>query len=84
MSLESKNAVVLERVGGEIIMQELRKKRKRNWLSHWLRWNCPLKNGKREGGLRQKKISNDRQHHKKWTVCRYERQAEKWRMLSLQ
>ena len=27
-------------------------------------------NGKREEGSRQKKISDDRQHHDKWTVCR--------------
>ena len=32
-----KNAVVLERVGKGRIMLELIKKRKRNWLGHWLR-----------------------------------------------
>ena len=29
---------------------------------------CSRLNGKREEGLRQKKISDDRQHHDKWTV----------------
>ena len=38
-----KNAVVLERVGEGRIMLELLRKRKRNWLSHWLRRNCLLK-----------------------------------------
>ena len=34
------NAVVLERVGEGRIMLEMIKKRKRNWLRHWLRKNC--------------------------------------------
>ena len=38
-----KNAVVLERLGEGRIMLELIKKRKRNWLDHWLRRNCLLK-----------------------------------------
>ena len=38
-----KNAVVLEGVGEGRIMLELIKKRKRNWLDHWLRSNCLLK-----------------------------------------
>ena len=38
-----KNEVVLERVGEEKIMLALIKKRKRNWLGHWLRRNCLLK-----------------------------------------
>ena len=38
-----KNAVVLERVGQGRIMLELINKRKRKWLRHWLRRNCPLK-----------------------------------------
>ena len=38
-----KNAVVLERVGEGRMMLELIKKRKRNWLGHWLRRNCQLK-----------------------------------------
>ena len=34
-----KNVVVLERVGEGRIMLELIKKRKKNWLGHWLRRN---------------------------------------------
>ena len=61
-----KNAVVLERMGEGRIMLELIRKRKRNWLGHWLRRNCLLKDalegryGKWEGSSRQKKISDDR------------------------
>ena len=44
MDRKIKNAVVLERVGEGRIMMELIKKRKRNWLGHWLRRNCLLKN----------------------------------------
>ena len=58
-----KNAVVLERVGGGITMLELIKKRKRNWLGHWLRRNCLQKdtlegmvNGKRVRGRRTYQI----------------------------
>ena len=38
-----KKAVVLERVEEGRIKLELIKKRKRNWLGHWLRRNCLLK-----------------------------------------
>ena len=38
-----RNATVLERVGEGRIMLELIKKWKRNWLGHWLRRNCLLK-----------------------------------------
>ena len=55
------------------------KKRKINWLGHWLRRNFLLKdalevmvNGQK---VRGKKISDDRQHHDKWTVCRYEKEG---------
>ena len=75
-----KNAVMLERVGEGRIMLELIKKRKRNWLGHWLRRNCVLTdalegivNGKK--GSRPKKISDNRQHHDKWTVWRYEKEG---------
>ena len=54
-----KNAVELERVGEGRIMLELIKKRKRNWLDHWLKRNCLLKdyleglvNGKKVRGRR--------------------------------
>ena len=30
---------------------------------------CSRKNGKREEASRQKKISDDRQYHDKWTLC---------------
>ena len=38
-----KNAVVLEIVGEGRVMLELIKKKKRNWMGHWLRRNCLLK-----------------------------------------
>ena len=38
-----KNAFVKERMGEKIIILELIKKGKRNWLGHWLRRNCLLK-----------------------------------------
>ena len=38
-----KTAVVRERAGEGRIMPELIKKRKRNWLGHWLRRNWLLK-----------------------------------------
>ena len=38
-----KNAVVLERVREGKIMKKLIKTRKINWLVHWLRRNCLLK-----------------------------------------
>ena len=44
-----KNAVVLERVGEGKIMLELIRKRKRNWLGHWLRSNCLLKDALEHG-----------------------------------
>ncbi|KAJ4444950.1 hypothetical protein ANN_06749 [Periplaneta americana] len=39
-----KNEAVLERVVEERMMLKLIRKRKRNWLGHWLRRNCLLKN----------------------------------------
>ena len=33
---------------------------------------CSRRNGKWEGGSRQKQTSDNIQHHDKWTVCRYE------------
>ena len=35
---------------------------------------CSRRYGKQEESLRQKKISDDRQHYK-WTVCRYEKEG---------
>ena len=88
MDRQNKNAVVLERVG-EGRMLELIKKRKRNWLDHWLRRNCLLKdamiNGKKvRGRKRYQMIDNvmiNGMHEDR------KRKAEKrveWRMLSLQ
>ena len=57
-------------------MLELVKKRKRNWLGHWLRKNCLLKDAlEGEESSRQKKISDDWQNYDKWTVCRYENEG---------
>ena len=57
----SKNAVVLERVREGKIMLELIKKRKRNWLGHWLRRNCLLKDA--PGGMvNQKKVRGRRRY----------------------
>ena len=50
-----KHAVVLERVGEGRIMLELIRKRKRNWLGHWLRRNCLLKDAL-EGMVNVKKF----------------------------
>ena len=40
MDRQNKNAVVLERMEEGRIMLELIRKRKRNWLGHWLRRNA--------------------------------------------
>ena len=75
-----KNSVMLERVGEARIMLEFIRERKRNWLGHWLRRNCLLKDAlermvKREESSRQKKISDNRQHYDKWTVRRYKKEG---------
>ena len=54
-----KNAVLLERVGEGRIMLELIKKRKINWLSHWLRRDCLLKDAL-EGMANGKKVRGRR------------------------
>ena len=56
-----KNAVVLERVGEGRIMLELIKNKKRNWLSHWLRRNCLLKDAL-EGMVNGKKVHGRRRY----------------------
>ena len=56
-----KNAVVLERVGEGRIMLELIRKRKRNWLGHWLRRNSLLKNAL-EGMVNGKKVRGRRRY----------------------
>ena len=54
-----KKAVVLERVGEGRIMLELIKKRKRNWLGHWVRRNFLLKDAL-EGMVNGKKVRGRR------------------------
>ena len=86
------NAVVLERVGEGRIMLKLIRKRKRNWLGHWLRRNCLLKDAI-EGMVNGKKVRGRRRYQMIDNIMLnglYEdtkRKAEKkveWRMLSLQ
>ena len=87
-----KNAVVLKRIGEGRIMVELIRKRRRNWLGHWLRRNCLLKDAL-EGMVNGKKVRGRRRHQMIDNIMikgQYEdtkRKAEKrveWRMLSLQ
>ena len=61
MADKIKNAVVLERVGEGRIMLKLIKKREINWLGHWLRRNCPLKNAI-EGMVNGKKVRGRRRY----------------------
>ena len=92
MDRQNKNAVVLERVGEGRIMLQLMRKRKRNWLGHWLRRNCLLKDVL-EGMVNGNKIRGRRRYQMIDNIMingLYEdtkRKAEKrveWRMLSLQ
>ena len=87
-----KNAVVLERMGEGRIMLELIRKSKRNWLGHWLRRNCLLKDAL-EGVVNGKKVRGRRRYQMIDNIMINElyedmkRKAEKrveWRMLSLQ
>ena len=87
-----KNAVVLERVGEGRVLLELTKKRKRNWLSHWLRRNYLLKDTL-EGMVNEKKVRGRRIYQMIDNIMINElyedtkRKAEKrveWRILSLQ
>ena len=87
-----KNVVVLERVGEGRIMLELIRKRKRNWLGHWLRSNCLLKDAL-EGMVNGKKVRGRRRYQmidniminglNEYTKRKAEKRVE-WRMLSLQ
>ena len=87
-----KNSVVLERVGYGIIMLELIKKRKINWLGLWLRRNCQLKDSL-EGMVNGKKVRGRRRYQMIDNIminglyADTKRKAEKrvdWRMLLLQ
>ena len=66
-----KNAVVLERVEEGRIMLELIRKRKINWLGHWLRRNCLLKDAL-EGMVKGRKFAAEDiryvQLYEKWPV----------------
>ena len=59
MDRQNKNAVVLERVYEGRIMLELIKKRKTNWLCHWLRSNCLLKDALEGMGKGRKFAAQD-------------------------
>ncbi|KAJ4430062.1 hypothetical protein ANN_22271 [Periplaneta americana] len=61
-----RNEAVLERMDEERMMLKLTRKRKRNWLGHWLRRNCLLKdalegmeNGRRVRGRRRYQMIDD-------------------------
>ena len=87
-----KNEFVLQRVGEGRIMLEQIRKRKRNWLGHWLRRNCLLKdtlegmvNGKKVRGRRRYKMIDNIMINGLYEDTK--RMAEKrveWRMLSLE
>ena len=87
-----KTAVVLERVGEGRIMLELIRKMKRNWLAHWLRRNCLLKdslegmvNGKEVRGRRRyQMIDNIMINGLYEDTKRKGEERVEWRMLSLQ
>ena len=92
MERQIKNAVVLERVGEGRIMLELIRKRKINWLCHWLRRNCLLKDAL-EGMVNGKKVRGRRRYQMIDNIMingLYEdtkRKAEKrieWKILSSQ
>ena len=72
-------------------MLELIKKMKRNWLGHWLRRNCLLKdaregmvNGKNVRGRRYEKIDNIMINGLYEDTKRKAEKRVEWRMLSFQ
>ena len=82
----------MEIVGETRIMLELIKKRKRNWLGHWLRRNCLLKDAL-EGMVNGKKVRDRRRYQMIDSIMinrlheDTKRKAEnrvEWRMLRLQ
>ena len=92
MDRQNKKCIVLERVGEGRIMLEQIRKRKRNWLGHWLRRNCLLKdaldgmvNGKKvQGRRRYQMIDNIMINGLYADTKRKAEKRVKWRMLSLQ
>ena len=86
-----KNSVLLERVREVRIMLELIKKRKGNWLGHWLRRDCLLKdalegmvNGKKVHGRRRYQIIDNMVNGLYKDTKRKAEKRVEWRMLSLQ
>ena len=61
MDRQNKDAVVLERVGEGRKMLELIKKRKGNWMGHWIRRNCLLKDDL-EVMVKRKKVRGRRRY----------------------
>ncbi|KAJ4443847.1 hypothetical protein ANN_05634 [Periplaneta americana] len=87
-----RNKAVLERVGEETMMLKLIRKRKRNWLGHWLRRNCLLKdalegmvNGRRVRGRRRYQMIDDIKIYGSYEETKRKVENRKdWRMLGLQ
>ena len=92
MDRQNKKGRLREIVGEGRIMLELIKKRERNWLGHWLRRNCLVKDAL-EGMVNGKKVPGRRRYQMIDNIMingLYEdtkRKTEKrveWRMVSLQ
>ena len=92
MDRQNKKCSCSRKVGEERIMLELIKKKKRNWLGHWLRKNCLPKDAL-EGMVNGKEVHGRRRYQMIDNIMingLYEdtkRKAEKrveWRILSLQ
>ena len=87
-----RNEAVLERVGEERIMLKLIRKRKRNWLGHWLRRNCLMKdalegmvNGKKVRGRRRYQMIDNIKIYGSYVETKRKAENRKdWRMLGLQ
>ena len=87
-----KNPAALGRAGKGRIMLGLIRKMKRNWLGHWLRRNCLLKdalegiaNGKKvRGRIRYQMIDNIIINGLYEDTKRKAEKRVEWRMLSLQ
>ena len=87
-----KNAVVLNRMGEGRMMKEMINKWNKDWLDHWLRRNCLLKNAL-EGMVNGKKVRGRKRYQMINNIiinglyADMKRNAEKkveWRVLSLQ
>ena len=87
-----RNEAVLERVGEERMMLKLIRKRKRNWLGHWMRRKCLLKDAL-EGMVNERRVRGRIRYQMvdDIEICgsyaETKRKAENrkdWRMLGLQ